>query len=200
MRGHGPERLLSSLSYGTAVPMSWDQLEAVARRRHSSGSSLADQVKTYVFDRLTQTRAQVLVERVFGCLKESKSSFTLGPTTQEPSSGRRRVSLPAVATPVLRACEQKKVQVPADESAPAPKAPEKAPVDPEDLVFYSSVRGTVIHIRAPGDAWVKLCDSRSAKSRQPPLGVEQVIPFGGYTNAQKQERRFCTECLVRARV
>ena len=141
MRGHGPERLLSSLSYGTAVPMSWDQLEAVARRRHSNGSSVADQVKTDVFDRLTQTRAQVLVERAFGCLKELKSSFALGPATQEPSSGRRRVSLPAVATPVLRACEQKKVQVPADESAPAPKAPEKAPVDPEGLVFYSSVRG-----------------------------------------------------------
>ena len=63
--------------FGSAAPISWEQLEKAARYRHRSGAPMSDHVKAYVFERLTARRPEVQVGQAFGCMQELKKSFTL---------------------------------------------------------------------------------------------------------------------------
>ena len=65
-------------------------------------------------------------------------------------------------------------------------------------VFFSTVRGTLVHVQAPGKAWVRLCELGTSRAARPPLKGAHVIEFGGIGRARTQGRPFCTECLTRA--
>ena len=191
---------LTSLShqvYGAAVPMSWDQLEIAARHRHKSGGSMAEHIKSYVFERLAQRRAAATVQRAYGCLKELKSSFTLAakPGVGKPAPGGD--VLPAQA---LVKREPPNLRVGPEEPKASSSSDKRQPeVDLEDFRFFATLRGSVIHCQVPGTSWVKMCESRVSRQLRQPRKLADVLDFGGHSNALTQGRRFCAECLSRAR-
>ena len=66
-----------------------------------------------------------------------------------------------------------------------------------ESVLFSTVRGTIIRVRAAGTAWVSLCDLRTSRQSRTPLGHEQVISFVVTDKALTQGRRFRSECFAR---
>ena len=190
---------LTSLShqvYGTAVPMSWDQLEVAARCRHSSGSSMAEHIRTYVFERLAERRTSASIQRAYGCLSELRNSFTLPRTSAVPASRKDafRGSLQALPAEIHERTPKRSKVEPGGKQAP--QAVEAVP----DCLFFATARGTVIHIQAPDTAWGKMCESRTARAGRPARSAEDVIEYGGYAKAKLQGRNFCAECAARARV
>lgn len=67
-------------------------------------------------------------------------------------------------------------------------------------MFFSTVRGTMIHACAPGTDWKRLCELRTSMQPRVPFGDELVISFGGYEKARLQGRRFCEECPARSQL
>ena len=65
----------------------------------------------------------------------------------------------------------------------------------QEPMFFQTLRGTVMHVRAPGDAWARLC---SLKTTRPSEVFKDVIELGNFEKARTQGRQFCTTCLSRA--
>ena len=153
---------------------------------------MAEHVKTYVFERLTARRAGIVVERAFGCMQELKRSFTLrasGPLVVGSSLVKPGGSQVESSAPELPASETRKA---------SKRSVSKVGSPPSEPVFFATTRGTVIHVRAPGPAWARLCGLRTSRASRPALSGAQVIEFGGIGRARTQGRRFCEECLARA--
>jgi hypothetical protein len=178
--------------YGSGVPISWDQLEVAARYKHRSGSSMAEHVRTYVFERLTARRVNVVVQRAFGCMQELKKSFTLRP----PVTGGRNP--PTVEDGHAQEEEHSPEAIPTMAKKISKKRFLAAGETPAETVFFTTVRGNIIHIRAPGPSWIRLCELRTSRAARPALAEAHVIRFDGKDHARSQKRPFCLICISRS--
>jgi hypothetical protein len=65
----------------------------------------------------------------------------------------------------------------------------------ETAQFFRTVRGKLMHIRAPGAAIARLCSPKAARAGDT---IGEVIELGNHEVAKTLGRRFCDECLRRA--
>jgi hypothetical protein len=68
-------------------------------------------------------------------------------------------------------------------------------VNAGNATFFQTVRGRLLHVRAPGRVPVRLCSLRTARAS---AVIGEVVEHGNYETARALNRRFCDECLRRA--
>ena len=61
--------------------------------------------------------------------------------------------------------------------------------------FFQTLRGTVMHVRAPGKAWTRLCSLKTARAAE---AFTDVVELGNFDKAKTQGRPFCSTCMSRA--
>ena len=67
----------------------------------------------------------------------------------------------------------------------------------EELLFFSTIKGTLIHCKAPGEAWKQLCLQGKTKRAVP---AANVIEQGNFEQAKQKGTKFCPRCISAARL
>ena len=150
---------------------------------------------------MAEYRAGLTLERAFGCTHDLKRSFFTGRTGDSLARPKRKVIDPpslaqgaGISDASSSVARQRTVEV-AKASRSALASGVDGSVTRGTAEFFSTARGKVMHIRAPGVGVVRLCALKTSRAKDQ---VEDVIGLGKYAKAKDQGRRFCAECLRRA--
>ena len=197
--------LLANLSqasaklFGKDCPFSWDQAEVVASHTRDDGFSVVAFLKQEVMAELALKRLAQTLVRAFGCHEHIKRSFTMSAPADKLLLVPKKLKASSLSLKALKRESASDPVMKKENAVASPKATGTAGELPifEELLFFSTIKGTLIHCKAPGEAWKQLCLQGKTKREVP---AANVIEQGNFEQAKQKGAKFCPRCISAARL